>query len=440
MAWMHLWRPARVALILCALAWVAACPRALAQGAHAPASAPLGGVDIPGPSHGSALAQVDRFVAAAQALHARIVRIEVPWSVLQPLGPAQIDPASLAYTDRLVSDAAAAGIRVLMLADSTPCWASSAPPQLLSRCDPRRFGKANAWPPSQPEAFAAFVAYLAGRYGAHLAAIEIWNEPDQSNEAYFAGPQKAARYAAILQAAYRAIKQANPAVPVLGGSIVGANGSFLRALYAAGIKGYYDGLAVHFYELTLASLRAIHEVQLAHGDGAPLWLDEFGWSSCWPRERIQQEQACVTPQIQAANLMDLFRATSRTPYIASVSVFKLQDSEREDFGALTIGNAPKPAFAALAQVLASPFGKAHKVTLRLVRRGSSVVASGTGPVGDYMQLEAFRGAALRYRVLFTLDRFNRYSIKLPRALGSRHLRVRVFQFWAGLGGGAQKQV
>ena len=55
----------------------------------------------------------------------------------------------------------------------------------------------------------------------------------------------------MLRAAYPAIKQANPSVPVLAGSLVGSNGVFLRALYAAGIKGYYDGLAVHFYNLTL---------------------------------------------------------------------------------------------------------------------------------------------------------------------------------------------
>src|SRR5205814_7992043 len=118
---------------------------------------------------------------------------------------------------------------------------------------------------------------------------EVWNEPDQGNQLYFAGPNKAKRYAALLKAAYTAIKQANPTVTVLGGSLVGSNGLFLRALYAAGIKGYYDGLAVHYYSLFLASLRAIHETQLANGHSRPLWLDEFGWSRCFPPQRIQEE-------------------------------------------------------------------------------------------------------------------------------------------------------
>ncbi len=48
-----------------------------------------------------------------------------------------------------------------------------------------------------------------------------------------------------------------------------------------------------------------------------------------------------------------------------------------------------------------------------------------------MELEAFKGTRLRYRALFTQDRFNRYSIPLPSLLGTRGLRVRVFQYWTG---------
>ncbi len=38
---------------------------------------------------------------------------------------------------------------------------------------------------------------------------------------------------------------------------------------------------------------------------------------------------------------------------------------------------------------------------------------------------------LRYRALFTLDRFNRYVIPLPQALGTHGLTVRVYQYWQG---------
>jgi polysaccharide biosynthesis protein PslG len=438
----------RLCLLLFSLT-VAAClgawlpPASLAKGtvqAHSAATAPLGGVNIPGITRSDSLANVDREIALAHALHAKVVRVELPWSELEPLGPNQIDPSVLAVSDRLMSDAAAAGIRVITLVESTPCWASSAPASLLKACSPGAANGAASWPPRDPGTYAAFVAYLAQRYASGLAAIEIWNEPDQANEQYFAGPEKPQRYAAILRAAYPAIKQVNPRVPVLAGSLVGSNGVFLRALYAAGIKGFYDGLSVHFYNLVLGSLRAIHETQLENGDNKPVWLSEFGWSSCWPRQRTQQEQACVTAANQGANLADTFRSLARTPWIAAEVVYKLQGNSSEDFGVLNENGTRKPSFAALSSVFVSPFGKPRAVTLALKRHGSHVTASGSGPVGDYMELEAFQGNRLRYRALFTLDRFNQYSIALPRALGTSGLRVRVYQYWAGLGRAAHKSI
>jgi len=426
---------------LCVIAWLAPAGDAKrAPIAHSSATPPLGGVNIVGVGP-EPLREADRAIAQAQALHAKIVRTEVPWSVLEPDGSSQIDPRALAFADRLVSDSAADGIRVIMLVGNSPCWASSAPTALLRRCTPSQSNQeANAWPPSNPASYAAFVGYLAQRYGTNLAAIEVWNEPDQANQKYFAGPEKPQRYATILRAAYPAIKQANPNVSVLAGSLVGANGVFLRALYAAGIKGFYDGLAVHFYTLTLASLRSIHEVQLANGDTKPLWLDEFGWSSCWPRYRIQQEQACVTPQIQARNIADTFRSLARTPYIAAEVLYQLQGSISENFGVLNATENRKPAFGVLSGVLAAPFGHVSPVTLSLRRRNGRLLAGGSGPVGDYMELEAFQGSLLRYRALFVLDRFNRYSIALPRALGTGGLRVRVYQYWAGTGRAARQSI
>jgi polysaccharide biosynthesis protein PslG len=432
---------AAVALGLCLPAGFAQAAGAERASSARPASgAPLGGINIPGPSGGATLAQADNAVAEAKALHAKIVRVEVLWSDLQPTGPNANDPKAVAYTDRVVNDAAAAGIRVILLVDGTPCWASSAPAPLREKCVPTRSSRANSWPPSKPADFAAFTSYLAKRYGSPGTAIEVWNEPDQANEDYFAGPHKAARYAALLRAAYPAIKQANPQVSVLAGSLVGSNGVFLRSLYTAGIKGFYDGLAVHFYTLTLAAVRAIHGVQLANGDTTPLWLDEFGWSSCWPRHRIELEQGCVTAQTQAANFSDVFRSLATTPYIAAEVIFKLQDSPGEAFGVLSMSRVRKPSFAALSRVLVSPFGPVHPVTVRLRRNRGRVIASGSGPVGDYMQLNAYQGSVLRFRAVFTLDRFNRYTISIPAALGTHGLRVRVYQYWTGPGKAVQKSI
>jgi hypothetical protein len=383
-----------------------------------------------GLSFGASPARVNQMVAWAHSLGARVIRVEFPWAALEP-SRGQIDPSALAYTDYLVSRAAAARIKVLVLAMGTPCWASSAPRSLLAKCKPGQHDGASAWAPREPGAFGSFVAFLAARYSSKLAAIEVWNEPDQANEDYLAGPNKARHYAEILRAAYPAIKHADPHMTVLGGSLVGSNGAFLKALYAAGIKGYYDGLSVHFYKLVLASLRYTHEVQLQNGDTTPLWLDEFGWSSCWPRQRIQQEQACVTPHAQAANLANTYRSLARTRWVAAEVMYGLQGSRREDFGVLSETGARKPSFAALRSVLVSPIGAATPVTVRLSRRSGGVLASGSGPVGDYLQIEVVGRGGIRYRAQFTLNRFNDYSIALPKALGTRGLTVSVFQYWMG---------
>jgi len=437
-------RPAAaLSAALCALALLlgaaGAAGRPTAHRAStAPAGAPLDGVNVVGLGFGSSPQEADRAISFASQLHVAVVRTDVPWAVMEPRARGVLDPQALAFTDRLLSDAAAANIRVLMTVAGTPCWASSAPRALLQACNVRAEGRANSWPPAVPGAYAEFVAYLAARYGSTLAAIEIWNEPDQANEDYFAGPNKARRYAALLRAAYPAIKQAAPTVPVLAGSLVGSNGVFLRYLYAAGIKGYYDGLSVHFYNLTLGSLRSIHEAQLVAGDHTPLWLDEFGWTSCWPRQLTQQDQACVTAATQASNLVDTLRTLARTPWVAAALIYKLQDSGGEDFGLLSAGGARKPSYTALARLLPSASGAASAVTLRLRRSGSHVLAAGSGPVGDFMVLEAFRARVLRYRAIFTLDRFNRYAIALPAVLGTSGLRVRVYQYWTGPGRAAQQ--
>ena len=412
------------------LAWLTPPGSADTAASAAGQSAPLGGLNMTGLAFGSSQARVNQAVAWARSVDAHVIRVEFPWSALEPR-KGQIDPSALAYTDYLVNRAAAARIKVLVLTMGTPCWASSAAPSLLARCKPGQHNGANAWTPRDPATFGSFAAFKAARYSSKLAAIEVWNEPDQANEDYLAGPNKAQHYAEILRAAYPAIKRADPHMTVLGGSLVGSNGAFLKALYAAGIKGYYDGLSVHFYNLVLASLRYTHEVQIQNGDTTPLWLNEFGWSSCWPRQHIQQEQACVTPQVQAANLANTYRSLARTSWIAAEIMYGLQGSRREDFGVLSQTGARKPAFAALRSVLVSPFGAPAPVTVHLSRHGGRVLATGSGPVGDYLQIEALGGGGVRYTAQFTLNRFNGYSIAMPAALGTSGLKVSVFQYWMG---------
>ncbi|HWX75637.1 MAG TPA: hypothetical protein VNZ05_10040, partial [Solirubrobacteraceae bacterium] len=115
--------------------------------------------------------------------------------------------------------------------------------------------------------------------------------------------------------------------------------------------------------------------------------------------------------------------------------YYLQNAPHEDFGLLTAQGRRKPAFSALSRAFSRAV-RPHRATLSLRRSRGRVLASGSGPVGDYMQLEAFIGGVLRYRALFVLDRFDHFSIPLPAVLGTSGITVRVFQYWAGASAGA----
>lgn len=411
----------------CVIAFcVATCGQGIASAGGR--KAPLGGINIPGASLSASFARIEGEIATARQLHAKLVRVAIPWALFEP-AQGQISNAMANVVNRIVTDASASHIGVIALVDQTPCWASTAPASELSACTQRGLSAANAWPPRQASEFGSFVGLLAQRYGSGLTAIEVWNEPDQSNQLYLAGTEKPRHYAELLKAAYPAVKSVDPSIKVLAGSLVGANGAFMQALYKQGIKGYYDGVSVHFYNLVLASVRRFREVQLENHDTTPLWLDEFGWTSCWPAHATEQEQACVTPKVQAQNVTNAYRELASTPYVAAMLPYGLRDVRGEEFGVFSTTGMRKPSFYALSSALESPFGSPSAVTLRLSVRKGRVIASGAGPVGDYMKLEVLRHHALAYWAIFTLNRFNEYSLTLPAKLGSKGLTVRVYQYW-----------
>lgn len=411
-----------------ALAATARGERPRPSAARASDSALLTGVTVAG---GGGPAEERRELSAAAALGAQVVRTEVRWAALEP-HRGSFNGAALAQLDQFMAIAQRLHLRVIAMIDGTPCWDSAAPRRLRLRCRAGVETAANAWPPIHDRPFSRFVAFVAKRYAADLAAVEIWNEPDQANEAYLAGPDKAAHYAALLKAGYRGVKSVAPRLPVLGGAIVGGNGRFLASLYAEGIKGFLNGLSVHFYTLTIAALRNTRAVELRYGDPAPIWLDEFGWPSCWPQRKVEAEQPCVTEKVQAENLEALIHELARLPYVHAAVFYKLTDSPGQAFGVLRENGVPKPSFAGVRRAFADPGAPVRPIALRLRRRGRRLVATGSGPVGDYFVLEASLRGRLRYRAVFTLNRFNRYRVPLPAALGTTDLLVRVRQYQPGL--------
>ena len=146
------------------------------------------------------------------------------------------------------------------------------------------------------DAYAEFIGLVAERYKGKISAYEVWNEP---NLIGFQNPVDPAFYSRMLQAAYPAIKAADPDAIVVGGVLISSftAGSvsinppdFLTAMYANGAKGYFDALSYHPYHLTLpfsqsgislrGALRYYREMRammdLNGDEDLKVWISEYG--------------------------------------------------------------------------------------------------------------------------------------------------------------------
>jgi hypothetical protein len=378
-------------------------------------------------------AAIDSQIADAAAARGNAVRVEVDWSQLEPQASGAYDASYLAGLDRTIDGAARRGLKTLLFVDRSPCWASSSPSKGDCSAAGANTVEVTRYGPTDPQSYVPVATFLAKRYGAKLGAFEVWNEPDQANEKYWAGPDKVRRYVALMKAVYGPLKQAAPNLPVLAGSFVGTNGAWLKAMYGAGAKGSYDGLAVHFYDLPLQALTDTHAVQVANHDTKPLWLTEFGWTSCLvkggPTRRA--DHPCVSKTAQARGLADVYRAVARTRWIAGATMYILRDQTADyQFGLVDRSGHRKPSFTSVRNVLAKPTGGALTApTLRLGRSGRHLVASGTGSIADTYRVSVYRGSALRYRVVLRTTGNGTYRLVLPTALGTSGLKVQVASAW-----------
>jgi hypothetical protein len=409
----------------------AACAAAALLLAPAGASAAklkanLRGVQISAIAPDSNPDRLDADLARAQQVGAKVVRTDLRWWALEPT-KGQHDDNYLALADHVIGEAHKRGLKVFLTVLGTPCWTTTAPNADCST--PSGRSDAYAYPPADNAAFASFAAFVAKRWQNDLAALEIWNEPDQRNELYWKGPDKVARYAALLKAAYPAIKAAASNVKVAGAGIVGANGAFLKALYAQGIKGSYDVLSVHYYDLVLLSLGQIRAVRQAAGDTKPMWLGEYGWTSCLSkRVKTQQQHTCVSRSYQARNTLDALDQMRGLKDLAGAILYTMHDDDEYDFGLLDKSGKRKPLFNAVSRAFHGKLGKAHKIVFGLRARRGTVVVKGSGPAGDAYLLEARVHGQLRYEVAFRGDRYNRFTLTLPKQLGTHGVKVSIRRY------------
>jgi len=210
------------------------------------------------------------------------VRQVFAWDTIESR-PGQYD--WVAY-DAIVRETSKRNLRLAAVLWRSPAWAAPEPTA----------------PPDNPDAFSAFAAALAGRYGDQIDVYQIWDEPNLST-GWGGRTPSAVEYAALLEAAYTAIHAADPDALVLTAGLAPtieagpdnlSDVLYLRALYENGAAPFFDGVAGKPYGfdsgpddrrvdanlLNFSRFLLLRQEMERHGDSSkPLWASHFGWNS-----------------------------------------------------------------------------------------------------------------------------------------------------------------
>jgi hypothetical protein len=297
--------------------------------------------------------------------HTKWLREDFRWDRIET-SPGQFD---FSYYDHYMLIAAQAGMHVLPVLYHTPSWAGASVSAI----------------PSDPAAYAQYVAAVVGRYGTNgsfwnehpnlrgsaIQTWELWNEPYYSTGDN--GDYNPGNYARLVKAAVIAGRAANPNAKFLLASEMqsaqDSNGNWTwwtDALYQAvpDLNNYFDGVAVHPYGTDTTSMHPeihghaydnydsmqriqdIHQQFINHGaTNKPFWITEIGWSTC------ANDPQCVTPTQQAANLNTLFTDLhgNWSSWVQAAFLYHYTDGDNpttnpEDaYGLTTNTTTPKPA-------------------------------------------------------------------------------------------------
>ncbi|MBI2953496.1 MAG: family 14 glycosylhydrolase [Chloroflexi bacterium] len=281
--------------------------------------------------------------------------------------------------DRLVEAINKAGLKVIARVDNQPKWA---------RKD--SIFPATA-PPDNLQDFAGFVGALAARYKGRIHAYQIWNEPNLAREWGNKEPN-AAEYVEMLKEAYNAIKKADPQAIVISaglspttasGAVAIPDVDYLKRMYAAGAKQYFDMLGAHGAgfkappEMSpddiakdpkynhgepgagriygFRHVEDLRAVMVDNGDAdKQVALLEFGWTSD-DRPNSPYAWHAVTENEKADYVVRAFQYAKKNwfPWISVMSLIYIpdpnwtKDNEQYYWSITNVDGSPRPAYTAV---------------------------------------------------------------------------------------------
>jgi hypothetical protein len=354
-------------------------------------------------------ASLDRELDGVAATGSHWLRVDFPWAALEGAGRGQY---SWAPADRLVAAANARGIRLLALVAYTPTW-------------DRPAGTTDHYQPTDPTAYAEFVAAAAQRYaplGVHN--WEIWNEPNMRD--FWAPQPDVARYTQLLRLGSAAIHSVDhsafvvsaglsPALDVAGYSV--APNEFVAGIYSNGGGPYLQAVGMHPYSFpyapmypaswnTFYMMSATHSIMAAHGDGAKaIWGTEIGWGTGTGSQAVSEAE-------QSAMAAQAVSAWNSLPFTGNLFWYDWKDINADrsnvwdNMGVLRSDGSAKPALATFTSLL-------HGASSHVV--GGS--ANGPWLVGSDARLFSTGGMAVPARGGLALNEPITGSARTPDARG-----------------------
>jgi polysaccharide biosynthesis protein PslG len=287
------------------------------------------------------------------------LRIDFGWSSIQPVNGSSYAQWYFDRADRVINAARARGMKIMLTFWRTPNWANG--------------GRGVYAPPTDPEDFGRAARYTAQYFKGRVAAYEVWNEPNLKGGGFWSGtiPQ----YADLLKASYDDFHAGDPNAKVVAGSVVYNDDLWLKEMYEAGAKGYFDVIATHPYQgiadeppeapdlgtkWRMSHVAAVHRLMKSYGDGdKPIWFSEFGWSNHSNEGITSNWERGVTSEQQADYMVRAIKYIAENhPYVKKMFWYneRNQDAGKiqlDNYGLLNRDLSPKPVYSRVKSYLAS---------------------------------------------------------------------------------------
>lgn len=319
----------------------------------------------------------EQFLDMARDSGCQWVRMQFAWDSIEP-NPNDPIEWQLLPLKRVVDQANARGLKVLVNISHAPDWAVPAEPGI----------------PADPAAFASFMRRMATYFAGTVHAWQVWNEPNLVVETN--GLIEPEGYYELAKAAFPAIRAGDPnAIVVFPGlapnslmytDLAVDDDWYLEALFefeGGAIADYFDVFTAHAYgtgnspdeyypgnlsnqpgwtnapEFYYRHIEDIHRTLINVGAGdKPIWITEMGWTTESTSDAYGYGD-WITEELQAQYLVRAFEiAQTEWPWVDNILIWHLNaaaySGPENPFSGFSVTDAagfPRPAYHSIQNLL-----------------------------------------------------------------------------------------